>query len=425
MTLPSQLSQDGSALEGAWRRRQLVVLAPPEQQSWAQTLLNPELRAELEATWGPGVVVGSGGSTGGRRWCLQPLSHLEASAAATAEWLGQEGIDPAACLHLNPLPLHHVSGLLPLVRSNQWGARHQPVPPALLREPGALVEAVVLPDQPVLLSLVPIQLARLMAVPQARAWLRQLAVVWVGGAALPEALAAQARSAGIRLAPCYGATETAAMVSALPPDQFLAGASGCGQPLADVRLRIDARTGAVEVATDRLSPGWIGDGGALEPLPRTADGWWRSGDGGRLGSSGLEIFGRLDGAIQSGGETVFPEQLEQRLRALAQIQGWPLQELLLLAVAEPGWGERLTALVRPAETANGGAANGEAANERAANGQALIAVLQAAVAAWPPAERPRQWLICGSLAPSPQGKWLRSHWQRWLQSREADQSPER
>jgi O-succinylbenzoic acid--CoA ligase len=340
---------------------------------------------------------------------------LEASAAATAEWLGQEGIEPAACLHLNPLPLHHVSGLLPLVRSNQWGARHQLVPPALLRDPEALVEAVVLPDQPVLLSLVPIQLARLMAVPQARAWLRQLAVVWVGGAALPEALAAQARSAGIRLAPCYGATETAAMVSALPPGQFLAGASGCGQPLADVRLRIDARTGAVEVATDRLSPGWIGDGGVLEPLPRTADGWWRSGDGGRLGSSGLEIFGRLDGAIQSGGETVFPEQLEQRLRALAQIQGWPLQDLLLLAVAEPGWGERLMALVRPAEPANGEPANGEA----------LIALLQAAVAAWPPAERPRQWLICESLAPSPQGKWLRSHWQRWLQSRDADQSPER
>jgi O-succinylbenzoic acid--CoA ligase len=285
----------------------------------------------------------------------------------------------------------------------------------LLREPEALVEAVVVPDQPVLISLVPTQLARLMAVPQARAWLRQLAVVWVGGAALPEALADQARSAGIRLAPCYGATETAAMVSALPPGQFLAGASGCGQPLADVRLRVDLLSQAVEVLTTRLSPGWIGACGPLEPLPRTPDGWWRSGDGGWIGSTGLEIFGRLDGAIQSGGETVFPEQLEQRLRALAQTEGWPLQELLLLPVAEPGWGERLTALVRPAENANG----------QPANGEALISMLQAAVAAWPPPERPRQWLLCESLAPSPQGKWQRSQWQQWLQSLEVDQSPER
>jgi O-succinylbenzoic acid--CoA ligase len=415
MTRPGQSLRDISTLEAAWRRRQLVVLAPPEQTQLAQTLLKPELRAELEAAWGPGVVVGSGGSTGGRRWCLQPLSHLEASAAATAEWLGLEGLDPAACLHLNPLPLHHVSGLLPLVRSHQWGARHQLVPSGLLREPEALVEAVVVPDQPVLISLVPTQLARLMAVPQARAWLRQLAVVWVGGAALPEALADQARSAGIRLAPCYGATETAAMVSALPPGQFLAGASGCGQPLADVRLRVDLLSQAVEVLTTRLSPGWIGACGPLEPLPRTPDGWWRSGDGGWIGSTGLEIFGRLDGAIQSGGETVFPEQLEQRLRALAQTEGWPLQELLLLPVAEPGWGERLTALVRPAENANG----------QPANGEALISMLQAAVAAWPPPERPRQWLLCESLAPSPQGKWQRSQWQQWLQSLEVDQSPER
>jgi O-succinylbenzoic acid--CoA ligase len=411
MSRPLQPQYDISALEGAWRRGALVVLAPPEQPFLAPTLLSPELRAELEATWGPGVVVGSGGSTGGRRWCLQPLTHLEASAAATAEWLGLEGIDPADCLHLNPLPLHHVSGLLPLVRTNQWGARHQILPPELLRAPEALVEAVaLLGHQPVLISLVPTQLARLMAVPQARAWLRQLAVVWVGGAALPKARAAEARSAGIRLAPCYGATETAAMVTALPPCQFLAGATGCGQPLADVRLRIEARTGAVEVATDRLSPGWIGDGGVLEPLPRTADGWWRSGDGGWLGPTGLEIVGRLDGAILSGGETVFPEQLEQRLRSLAQAQGWPLQELLLLGVPEPEWGQRLTALVRPAQ---------------GAKADALIAALQGAVAAWPPAERPRQWLPCVSLAPSPMGKWERSHWQRWLQSLEADQSPER
>jgi O-succinylbenzoic acid--CoA ligase len=239
-----------------------------------------------------------------------------------------------------------------------------------------------------------------MAVPQARAWLRQLAVVWVGGAALPEALAAQARSAGIRLAPCYGATETAAMVSALPPGQFLAGASGCGRPLADVRLRIDAPTGAVEVATDRLSPGWIGASGALEPLPRTADGWWRSGDGGRLGSSGLEIFGRLDGAIQSGGETVFPEILEARLVAAAVAVKLPLEAVLLLGLPDAEWGERLVALVRPLA---------------GADPAAVISGLAAITAGWWPAERPRQWQLCPSLVSSAQGKWERARWRRWLE----------
>lgn len=393
-------------LEAAWRQGKLVVLSPHGREDPALELIEPGLRQALEARWGPGVVVGSGGSTGGRRRCFQPLTHLQASAAASADWLVGQGIDPATCLHLNPMPLHHVSGLMPPVRARLWGAQHRILPAELLRQPSALVEAVPLPPgQPALLSLVPTQLARLLVDPDARAWLRQLAVVWVGGAALPEALAQLARQAEIRLAPCYGATETAAMVCALTPERFLAGDQGCGQPLAGVALRTDPLTGAVEVKTDRLSPGWIGGGGALQPLSLTADGWWRSGDGGVLAAAGLEILGRLDGAILSGGETVFPEQLEARLRALALREGWPLQEVLLLGVPEPGWGERLIALVRPGP----GAA-----------GAVLIRSLQQAVLAWPAAERPRRWLVCGALAPSPTGKWERGHWHQWLKSPQAD-----
>jgi O-succinylbenzoic acid--CoA ligase len=283
-----------------------------------------------------------------------------------------------------------------------------------MRQPNALAEAVPLPPgQPALISLVPTQLARLMADPDARAWLRQLAVVWVGGAALPEALALAARQEDIRLSPCYGATETAAMVCALAPERFLAGDSGCGPPLGDVDLRIDPLTGTVEVATDRMSPGWIDTHGAMQPLLRTADGWWCSGDAGVLTPQGLEILGRRDGAILSGGETVFPEELEARLRALARREGWPLQEVLLLGVSEPAWGQRLTALVRPVAGACG----------VAEQGAALIHALEMAVMAWPVAERPRRWLLCDTLAPSATGKWQRSHWQRWLASLEADQTP--
>ncbi|MFN5695969.1 MAG: AMP-binding protein, partial [Cyanobacteriota bacterium] len=150
--------------------------------------------------------------------------HLEASAAATAAWLRAQGIDPARCLHLNPLPLHHVSGLMPLVRSRCWGAALRRLSPELLRQPADLPGACPLPeDSPVLLSLVPTQLRRLMASAAATDWLRRCAVIWVGGAALPAELAREARRQRLPLAPCYGATETAAMVCALPPARFLAG----------------------------------------------------------------------------------------------------------------------------------------------------------------------------------------------------------
>ncbi|MEB3264953.1 MAG: AMP-binding protein [Synechococcus sp.] len=386
-------------LETAWAQQRTVALADPAEQNLLQAALEG---AQLPP--GAAVLVGSGGSSGGRRWCLQPLAHLEASAAATARWLEAEGIDPAAALLLNPLPLHHVSGLLPLVRARQWGAAQRILPPALLRRPEELAAACPLPPgRAGLLSLVPTQLARLLDHPAAVAWLRRCAVIWVGGAALPPELAGRARRLELPLAPCYGATETAAMVCALPPRRFLAEdppPAGCGFPLADVELRLEPGTGAVQLRTVRLSPGWL-ERGRLQPLPRTAEGWWTSGDAGALTPEGLVIRGRLDGAISSGGETVFPEQLEERLRREAAARGLPLAEVLLLGVEEPPWGQRLVALVR-----------GHAPDDWAQ----LEGALPALTAGWRAAERPRRWLPCPELAPTAAGKWQRGRWQRWLAS---------
>jgi O-succinylbenzoic acid--CoA ligase len=256
-----------AALERAWQQGALVGLAGAGEAERLAAALGPDPAALAgRLGLGPGVVVGSGGSSGARRWCVQPLAHLRAGAAATASWLQGCGIDPAACLHLNPLPLHHVSGLLPGIRARQWGASLRWLPPELLRQPAQLAAAVPLPrDRPVLLSLVPTQLGRLLADRHGRAWLAGCRLIWVGGAPLPAPLAAQARRAALPLSPCYGATETAAMVSALAPEPFLAGAQGCGLPLPDVRLRIGSGE-ALEVATGRLSPGFL-EAGALRPLP--------------------------------------------------------------------------------------------------------------------------------------------------------------
>lgn len=171
-------------------------------------------------------------------------------------------------------------------------------------------------------------------------------------------------------------------------------------PLADVELRIDPALGAVEVRSSRLSPGRL-VGGAWEPLALAPGGWWRSGDGGRLGPDGLELLGRLDGAILSGAETVFPEQLEARLLAEASRLELPLQALLLLGQPDTEWGERLVALVRAKRHADGGA---------------LLQGLQAIAEPWPAAQRPHTWCLCPELMPSAAGKWERQRWQEWLMS---------
>ncbi len=396
-----------AALERAWRAGALVALAGPGEEARLAAALGPESAALAgRLGLGPGVVVGSGGSSGGRSWCVQPLAHLQAAAAATGAWLEAQGLDPAACHHLNALPLHHVSGLLPLVRCRQWGATLSWLAPALLRQPEALAEAVPLSrERPVLLSLVPTQLARLLTSEAATGWLAGCRVIWVGGAPLPPALADAARQAGLPLAPCYGATETGAMVTALPPSRFLEGEGGCGGPLADVALRI-GQGGALEVRTARLSPGWLADG-VLQPLPQGEGGWWRSGDAASLAADGsLRLLGRLDGALLSGGETVFPEALEARLLEQAAAAGLPLGAVLVLGEEDPAWGQRLVALVRPGRPGEPEAASGQDPGR-------LLADLAALVASWPPAERPRRWRLCPPLAPNAAGKWERSRWRRW------------
>lgn len=388
------------ALEEALRQMPrnggVVGLAPDLERAVLRRALGegrPEWTAE-----GPAVVVGSGGSSGGRRWCLQPLARLEASAAATGAWLRGLGIEPSHALVVNPLPWHHVSGLMPWLRARQWEAEHRVVAPAQLRQPAAL--AAVLPplrSRPALLSLVPTQLHRLLADPAGVEWLRAFALIWVGGAPLAPAEVNRSRRAGLRLAPCYGSTETGSMVAALAPEAFLAGVGGCGLPLPHAQLRLAAPDGAVEVRATSLSPGHL-ENGRLRPLAMEGE-WWRSGDRGRLDPGGLTLLGRLDGAVQSGGETVFPEEVERALLALAAERALPVAALLVVPRPDPEWGERLVALVR---------LSGGEGDER------LLRVLRKLAMTLPPAQRPVQWRLCPELAPNGMGKWERARWVDWV-----------
>lgn len=384
-------------LQQAWQQGQTVAIAAPEEAE----LLRAALPEVSDPAWGPAVVLGTGGSSGGRRWCLQPLAHLAVAVASTAQWLEGLGLPPGQLELFNPLPLHHVSGLMPLLRARAWGAELRSLSPELMRDPEQLLAAASpRSSDRAVLSLVPTQLQRLLEGPAGIRWLERFALIWVGGAALPSALAQRCRDHRIRLAPCYGSTETGAMVMALAPQRFLAGVDGCGAPLPHVQLRLEPSSGALQIQAASLAPGMF-QNGVLEPLPCT-QGWWSSGDRAESVAGSWQLLGRLDGAIQSGGETVFPEQVEQRLLELARAADLPVQELLLLPQPDPLWGERLVALFRPAD------------------GCALLAdTLQQLARELPPSQRPRRWLLCPELERSPLGKWQRQRWRSWLRPQPA------
>ena len=184
------------------------------------------------------------------------------------------------------------------------------------------------------------------------------------------------------------------MVAVQTPERFLAGQSGCGIALNDVELRLDADQ-ALLVRTPRLAVGrWsAGDPLRLQALT-DVQGWWRSGDAASLDPE-LTVLGRRDGALQTGGETVFPEQLEARLQLNMMIVKLAPIPVLLLSEPDPEWGERLVALVGTTD-------------------MALIGSLQQMTSSWLRHERPKRWLQCPGLSRNAMGKWERLRWRQWL-----------
>ena len=70
--------------------------------------------------------------------------------------------------------------------------------------------------------------------------------------------------------------------------------------------------------------------GQMVTLSETG-GWWKTGDVAELSNQGLRvdltILGRIDSAIHSGGETIFPENLERRFVNTFQLEGLSVKNI--------------------------------------------------------------------------------------------------
>lgn len=277
----------------------------------------PALAPDIE------LLVSTSGSEG--RAKTVALGHASLAAAATAAH-ARLPLRPGD-LWLACLPLHHIGGLSILWRCAGAGA-------AVLLHAGFAAEAVRrdLDRFPVShISLVPAMLARLLDLdPRPPAALRY---ALIGGAALAPALHERASAAGWPLCPTYGMSETAAQVAtALPGEAWHAGLAG--RPLPGVEVTI-ADDGRIRLRGPQLMTGYL-EGGGID-----ADGWFTTGDLGRLDAEGrLTVLGRADDMLVSGGRNVHPLEVESRLAACPGIA-----DVAVAGRADPLWGDVLVAAV--------------------------------------------------------------------------------
>ena len=338
--------------------------------------VGPRDNAELTGPLDPGedvsgdptaLVVATSGSTGKPKGVLLSAGALLASAAATHRWLGSRG---TWLLATSPL---YIGGIQVLVRSMLAGTE----PGVMDRAGGFRPEPFAEAARSVLAipgchytALVPTQLARLLdAGGDALEAACGFDGIVLGGAATPVALRRRAVEAGVRVVAAYGMSETA---------------SGCvydGTPLEDVRVRLGA-AGRIELSGPVLARGY-----RHQPRLTAAsfvDGWFRTSDLGRLDANGrLEVIGRADDVINTGGVKVIAAEVE---RVLLDQPG--VAQACVVGVPDQEWGELVGAAIVPDAAA-------------APNLSELRAAVRAALGA--PAV-PKRFLLLEQLPPRGPGK---------------------
>jgi fatty-acyl-CoA synthase len=194
----------------------------------------------------------------------------------------------------------------------------------------------------------------LAAVPRfAEADLSSLRLALSGGAPIPEALLRTWLDRGLMIIQGYGLTEAAPGATMLRAADGVhkLGSAGTSCFFADVRVLVDERDtrdgepGEVVVSGPNVSPGYWRD---EEATARSFDdGWLRTGDIATRDEEGyLRIVDRLKDMYISGGENVYPAEVEQALHAHPSIA-----ECAVIGVPDMTWGEvgRAFIVVRPGE----------------------------------------------------------------------------
>lgn len=264
--------------------------------------------------------------TGGRPKLVE-LSHAAVAAAVGSSFaalgpaVGREALDPSEPW-VSCLQPAHIGGLLVLLRGLIFDS------PVTVLDRSDVVTLVERTPTGAHVALVPPLLRRLIA---AEADLSRFGVLLVGGAEVDPDQRAAAAALGGRVVSTYGLTETCG------------GIAYDGRVFNGTSARIVAE-GAIELRGPTLMEGYRADPSATAAA-FTIDGWLRTGDAGDIGDDGLlEVRGRMDDAIRTGAETVWPREVEAALGDHPKVA-----EVAVIGRADPEWGRHVAAFVVPVD----------------------------------------------------------------------------
>ena len=286
------------------------------------------------------AVIYTSGTTGRPKGAMLTVGNFWWSAIGSALNLGVRSDDRwLACL-----PLFHVGGLSIMVRCAIYGT-------AAVVHDGFDASAVnsSLDDERItLVSVVAVMLQRMIDDRAERPYPTSLRCVLLGGGPAPLPLLERCARLGVPVVTTYGMTETTSQVVTMLPEDTRHRPGAAGRPLYPNAIRIAEGTreadagepGEILVKGPVVMAGYSGD---PQASARTlVDGWLRTGDVGFVDDHGyLHVLDRRDDLIITGGENVYPAEVEMALLAHPSVA-----ETGVVGVTDSVWGQRVVAVVR-------------------------------------------------------------------------------
>ncbi|HWH26733.1 MAG TPA: AMP-binding protein [Pseudolysinimonas sp.] len=262
------------------------------------------------------LIVETSGSTGTPKRVVLTADAVLANAAASESALGGPGQWVLA------LPTHYIAGLNVLARSLAADTVPVAVSGSHFTAAAFVAAARELTHPDRFTSLVPAQLATLLADNTARRVLAGFRRVLVGGQATPQALVDAATAAGVTVTRSYGSSETS---------------GGCvydGQPIGTTVVKVV--DDEIWLGGPSIAEGYLGDPALTAERFVEEDGvrWFRTADSGSWRDGMLTVTGRRDDVLISGGVKVALGAVERVLREQPEFA-----DAVVVAAPDERWGE--------------------------------------------------------------------------------------
>lgn len=241
------------------------------------------------------------------------------------------------------LPLFHVGGLSILMRSVIYGIAvvvHESFDPDA-------VNTSIRDDRVTIISVVSTMLRRMLGAQGETRYPEWLRCVLLGGGPAPRPLLEECASRGVPVTQTYGLTESASQIATLPPEDALPKLGSAGKALYPNELAIESddrmaepdEPGEILVHGPIITSGYFNRPDASAAAFR--GGWFHTGDAGYLDSDGyLYVLDRRDDLIVTGGENVYPAEVE------AVLSGHPeIEEAGVIGIPDDEWGQRVIGII--------------------------------------------------------------------------------